>query len=108
MIEPINDIDVVIIFLGESYVKSAEIFNELNEDGVRYVYDASDSPIANKLAFAEKQKSHYVMFVDDKELSDGVFAIKNVKSGKVSKHSIQRIVSIVKDHRANEDFKKPV
>jgi histidyl-tRNA synthetase len=101
-------VDIVIVFLGNAYVASGEIFSELSHDGVSFVYEATDLPIAQKLEFVKQQSAHYAMFVGNKEIESGVYGLKNLISGKESKHSIQRIVSIVKDHRANQDFKKPI
>lgn len=49
---------------------------------------------------AEKLGIVHVLFVGEQELAGEQFTLKNLQTGETEKHSLQRVVSIVKDHRA--------
>ena len=76
-----------------------KVANELREMGVNTAVDYSGKKIDKQLKSAIKSEVRYVLFVGEKELSDELYILKDLKTGKEERHSLQRIVSLVKDSR---------
>ncbi len=95
-----SKIDMAMVFLGDAYVHSGQIFDELRDNQVSFVYEASTQPLAAKLRFVDNQPTDFVMFVGDHELQDGRYPLQRKTTGRASRHSIQRIISLVKDSRS--------
>lgn len=72
---------------------------ELREIGVNVSIDLSDRKIDKQFKSAVKSGVRYVLFVGTEELDSEQYTLKEIKSGKEEKHSLARIVSIVKDSR---------
>jgi histidyl-tRNA synthetase len=72
---------------------------ELREIGVNVSVDYSGKKIDKQLKNAAKSGVRYVLFVGDEEISTELYTLKDLKTGKEEKHSLARIVSIVKDSR---------
>lgn len=76
-----------------------EAARELREIGVNTSIDFSERKIDKQLKSAVKSGARYVLFVGSEELSEERYTLKDLKTGKEEKHSLARIVSIVKDNR---------
>ncbi len=73
--------------------------NELREIGVNTAVDYSMRKIDKQLKSAVKSGVRYVLFVGQEEIDSEIYTLKDLKTGKEEKHSLARIVSIVKDSR---------
>jgi histidyl-tRNA synthetase len=91
--------DAVVILLGDIYPKAVKAITDLREMGLNIAIDATDRKADKKIKAADKRDIHYVIFIGEKELEDEQFVLKNLKTGAEERHSLQRIVSIIKDYR---------
>lgn len=91
--------DVLVVIVGEVYEKSQNFIASLRDMGLCVAVDATDRKLDVKLRHADKKDIRNVIFVGDKELEEGQYPLKDLKSGNEEKHSAERLVSIIKDFR---------
>lgn len=91
--------DVYIVLIGNVYNKAQHAINEMREMGVNAAVDITGKSADKQIRTAVKKGIHYVMFIGEKELDEELFEIKNLITGVSERHSLARIVSIVKDYR---------
>lgn len=92
--------DVSIIIRDEQSVPGArQAASELREMGVNVVVDYSGRKLDKQMKMAEKSGVRYIVFVGSEEIESSVYTIRDTITAKEQKHSLQRIVSIVKDAR---------
>lgn len=94
-----SETDLYVIMLGDVYEPAQQVVKELREMGVNTAVDYTGRKLDKQIKAADKKGINYVLFIGDKELEDEQFTLKNLKTGAEEKHSLQRIVSTVKDHR---------
>ncbi len=95
-----SSVDIRILLREDSVVSGAQkAAQELREIGVNVAVDFSGRKIDKQLKSALKDGVRYLLFVGEQELSSELYTLKDLKSGKEEKHSLARIVSIVKDSR---------
>lgn len=75
------------------------VVRELREMGVNVSVDYSGRKIDKQFKAALKSGVRHAIFVGSEELETEQFILKDLKTGKEEKHSLQRIVSMVKDRR---------
>lgn len=92
-------IDVMIVIRDDSLVAANGVARELREMGVSVAVDFSERKIEKQVKAAQKNGVKYVLFVDKKDADEARYSIKNVQTNEEHRHSIHRIVSIVKDAR---------
>jgi len=94
--------DVYLVLFGNLYTKAQNVINELREAGVNVAVDLSGSKPEKQLKTAFKKGVNYVLFLGEKDLAEEQYEIKNLQTGASERHSIARIISIVKDHRSDK------
>ncbi|MFZ1324059.1 MAG: histidine--tRNA ligase [Candidatus Saccharimonadales bacterium] len=94
-----TETDVYLISIGETYEHTLKVSAELREMGVNVAFDITGRKTDKQLKSAIKKQVPYVMFVGEQEAGDERYKIKNLANSTEETHSLQRIVSIVKDHR---------
>ncbi len=82
--------------------KAEPIIKELREMGVKLAVDYSGRKIDKQIKNADKKGIRYLLTIGEHELESNQISIKDLQTGEVNKHSVQRVVSIVKDFR-NKD-----
>ena len=97
-LEPETDLYAVLV--GDVFEKSQKTIASLREMGLNVAVDLSGRKIGDQFKTADKKNAHYVIVIGEKELAEEQFTLKNLKTGADEKHSLQRIVSLVKDHRS--------
>lgn len=75
------------------------VASELREMGVNTAVDSTGRKLDKQLKAADKSGVRYVLFVGTEEAADERYTLKDLKTGKEEKHSLARIVSLVKDGR---------
>lgn len=95
-----TETDMYVIILGDTYDKAQKVIRDFREMGLNVAVDISGRKIDKQIKTAERKGIRYVLFIGEKELADEQFTVKNLQTGEEEKHSAQRIVSIVKDYRA--------
>jgi histidyl-tRNA synthetase len=91
--------NVYAVLIGNVYVDAQRIISHLREMGANVAVDFTGRSVDKQLKTAVKKGVHYAMFIGEKDLKDEQFEIKNLMTGVAEKHSLERIVSIVKDYR---------
>lgn len=92
--------EIYALILTENFDKALRPISELREMGVTVATDFDiQRKIDKRIKNAIKKDIPYVLFLGDEELNEELFTIKDLAKSKESKHSLQRIVSIVKDYR---------
>lgn len=94
-----SETDIYVVLIGDVYEKALKPIMELREMGLSVAVDSTGRKADKQIKTAIKKDVHYVMFIGEKELTDEQYPIKNLHSGVEEKHSLQRLVSIVKDYR---------
>jgi histidyl-tRNA synthetase len=95
-----SETDLYIALIGDVYEHSQKAIADLREMGVNVAVDSTGRKPDKQLKTAIKKDIHYVLFIGEKELEDEQYMLKNLQTGKEERHSIQRIVSIVRDYRS--------
>lgn len=91
--------EVTVIPIGETLPAAQNIAAELREMGVNTSLDITARKTDKMLKSAIKSGVPYVLFVGEQEVESEQYKLKNLVTGTEEAHSVQRIVSIVKDHR---------
>lgn len=91
--------EVTVIPIGDTMPAAQKVAAELREMGVKAALDITARKTEKMLKSAIKSGVRYVVFVGEQEVESGQFKLKDLKQSTEDSHSIQRIVSIVKDHR---------
>jgi histidyl-tRNA synthetase len=91
--------EVYLISIGETYEHCLGLSTELREMGVKTAFDITGRKTDKQLKSAIKRNIPYVLFVGEQELADERYKLKNLQTGEEELHSLQRVVSIVKDRR---------
>ncbi len=92
-------VDVMVLIRDDSLDEAQFAAQELREMGINVAIDISERKLDKQLKSAYKSGVRYVMFVGKSELSEQVYTLKDLKTDKEEKHTLARIVSIVKDSR---------
>jgi histidyl-tRNA synthetase len=93
--------DVYVVLIGDVYAEAQRVIGEMREMGVNVAVDISGRAADKQIKTAVKKGVHYAMFIGEKELADEQFELKNLLTGVAERHSLARIMSIIKDYRAD-------
>ncbi len=91
--------DVYVILIGEVAERASGVIHELREMGVKVAVDITGRKTDKQLKTAIKKEIPYVLFIGEQELESEQFKLKRLDTSSEETHSLQRIVSIVKDYR---------
>jgi histidyl-tRNA synthetase len=93
--------EVYVILIGDVYEPAQKVIADLREMGLNVAVDTTGRKPDKQIKTAVKKGLHYVIFIGDQELNDEQYTIKNILTGEEEHHSLQRIVSMIKDYRAD-------
>lgn len=92
--------EALVILRDSASVDGAEkAAHELREMGAHIAVDFTERKIDKQFKSALKTGIRYAIFVGSEEIKTEQYILKDLKTSKEEKHSLQRIVSIVKDNR---------
>lgn len=94
-----SETDVYAVLVGISYEQCLSVISSLREMGLSVAVDMSGRKIDKQLKNATKKSVQFALFVGESELASGQFRLKNLHTGEEETHGLERIVSIVRDHR---------
>lgn len=94
-----SETDVYVVLVGEVFDKAQKAIGEMRDMDVNVAVDISGRSVEKQLKTAVKKNIHYAMFIGEKELAEEQFEIKNLMTGVSERHSLARIVSVIKDYR---------
>jgi histidyl-tRNA synthetase len=93
--------EAYIVLVGDVIDAAERPIAELREMGITVAVDYSGRKIGDQLKNATKKDITFAIIIGENELSEEVYSLKNLVTGSEEKHSLQRIVSIVKDRRTH-------
>jgi histidyl-tRNA synthetase len=94
-----TETDVYVVLIGDVYVNAQKQIGLLREMGVTVAVDISGRKMDKQIKSAVKKGIKYVLFIGEKELETGQFTLKNLQTSTEETHSIERLVSHIKDYR---------
>jgi len=95
-----SETDIYTVVVGQvTYEQVVPIAAKLREMGVNIAVDMSGRKIDKQLKNADKKHIEYALFIGESELASEQFRLKNLRTGEEETHGLERIVSIVRDHR---------
>ena len=90
--------DVVVLIREKESVEDAQkVASELRDMGVTVAVDYSGSKFDKQYKSAVKSSIKFALIVGTEEIAKKQYVLKDLKSGKEEKHTLNRIVSIVSD-----------
>lgn len=96
--------DVYVIAVDESAVEGADkLAKKLRSEGVKAELDFTGRKIDKQLKTAVKKDVPFAMFVGQNEISSGIYSVKNLDDSTEQQADIDRVITIVKDHRYDGD-----
>jgi histidyl-tRNA synthetase len=95
--------DLYIVLAGDVLAKAQKKISDLRGMGVNVAVDLSGRKLGDQIKAADKRGLTYVLVIGENELNEEQFTLKNLKTGEEEKHGLERIVSIVKDRRHQDD-----
>ncbi len=94
-----TETEVVVIPIGDTLPDAQKVAAEMREMGVNTALDITGRKTDKQLKAAIKLGVNYVLFVGEQEIENEQYKLKNLATALEEAHSLQRIVSIVKDRR---------
>jgi histidyl-tRNA synthetase len=94
-----TETEVYVILIGDVYGPAVKVVSELRDMGVRVAMDITGRKTDKQIKSALKKGVPYALFIGEQELKDEQYKLKNLETSSEESHSLQRIVSMVKDHR---------
>ncbi len=91
--------DLYVILIGDVFERSQKVIAELRKMGVKVAVDITGRKTDKQIKTALKKDIAYALFIGEQELESEQFKLKNLGANTEETHSIDRIVTIVKDHR---------
>lgn len=99
-----NSVDVYVVLVGDVYEAAQPAIASLRQMGLNLAVDISGRATDKQIKVAVKKGIPYALFIGAAEIADNHFTIKNLATGTEEKHSLERIVSLAKDHRHRGDL----
>lgn len=92
--------DAYVILIGDNmYEKAQHTLMDMRKMGLCISVDTTGRKLEKQIRTAVKKDLHYAIFIGETELASEQFMLRNLADGSEETHSLQRIVSIVKDRR---------
>lgn len=93
--------DIYAVLVGDVYDQAQEMLDALRDMNVNVAVDITRRAVDKQIKAAVKKDLRYVLFIGAQEIANEHYKLKDLKTGEEQTHSLQRIVSIVKDYRSN-------
>jgi histidyl-tRNA synthetase len=90
---------VFVVLVGDVYSEAQDTLAALREMELNVAVGEANSKLDKQIKAAAKKDIKYALFIGEKELKSGQFLLKNLQSGEEESHSIERLVSLIKDIR---------
>lgn len=97
--KPAIETDLYVVPIGEVLNDAQSVIDELRNNGINVAVDLSKRKLEKQLSVADKKGIPYVLLIGQQEIADQHYTLKNLAKGTEEKHSIARLISIVKDYR---------
>jgi histidyl-tRNA synthetase len=93
--------DVYVVLIGSVYNEAQKVIANMRGMDVNVAVDITGGKADKQIKTAVKKGIHYAVFIGEKELAEEQYEVKNLLTGVSERHSLERIVSIVKDYRGD-------
>ncbi len=94
-----TETEVYIALVGDAIEAARKPIAALREMGVNVAVDSSGRKLDKQIKTADKKGIPYVMVMGHNEIDSGQYSLKNLATGKEESHSLERIVTVIKDTR---------
>lgn len=94
-----SETDVYVVIIGDVYKSAQKVVKQLREMGVNVVSGGPDQKADKQIKQAIRKNIKYALFIGANELKGEQFVLKDLATSNEETHSLERIVSIVKDYR---------
>lgn len=94
-----SETDVYVTLVGDVFEQSLKVVKLLREMEVSVAVDSTNRKIDKQIKTAVKKGIKYILFIGEKELASGQYTLRNLQTGTEETHSIERLVTIIKDYR---------
>jgi histidyl-tRNA synthetase len=91
--------ELIVALIGDVYAPAQRVIAELREMGVAVAVDSSGKKADKQIKNALKQGVRHMLFIGEKEIEQEQYILKDLAKGTEEQHSLQRIVSVIKDFR---------
>ncbi len=95
----LTETEVYVALIGDAINAARKPIAELRGMGVNVAVDASGRKLDKQIKTADKKSIPYLMVIGLTEIESGQYSLKNLATGEEEKHSLERVVTIVKDQR---------
>lgn len=96
--------EAYVVVIGEENIDAAnKIASSLRNEGVRVAVDITGRKPDKQLKVAIKNNIPFVLFVGANEIQSGTYTLRTLENSREQKVSLERAVSIIKDHRTQEN-----
>lgn len=97
--EMISTTEVYIVVLGDSLIGASKLATDLRQEGLNVELDITGRKLDKQIKAAVKKQIPFMVFVGEREVAEGVYPFKDVRTAAEQKLSFERIVTTVKDRR---------
>lgn len=98
-----SETDVYVVLVGDNmYEKAQDVLAKLRGLGVNLAVDMSGRKLDKQIKTAVKKGLRYALFIGNQELAGEQFRLRDLVTGEEKAHGLERIVSIVRDHRKDD------
>lgn len=94
-----SETDAYVAVIGDVMEMAQKPIGQLRDMGLNLAVGAAGRKVGDQLKTAEKKGLNYVIIIGESELNASQYTLKNLQTGTEEKHSPERIVSLLKDHR---------
>jgi len=91
--------DVYVVLIGDVFKAAQSIIKDLRGMGVNVAVDTTGRKLDKQIKSAAKKGIRYALFIGQAEIDDGQYKLKDLVEGKEETHSLERLVSVIKDYR---------
>lgn len=94
-----SETEAFVAVIGDEHERASKSIRELREMGLSIAVGISGRKLGDQFKVADKKGIAHMIIIGKQELDSEQFIIKNLHTGVEEKHSLARIVSLIKDHR---------
>jgi histidyl-tRNA synthetase len=97
-----SETDVYVALIGDTYQNAQKAIADLRGMGLDVALGAPGKKLGDHFKVAEKKGIYYALIIGENELAEEQYTLKNLQTGEEEKHSLERIVTTLKDYRNKE------
>jgi len=94
-----TETEVYIALVGDAIEAARKPIAALREMGVNIAVDSTGRKLDKQIKTADKKGIPYLMVMGHNEIDSGQYSLKNLATGQEETHSLERIVTVIKDKR---------